>query len=303
MFNTFKEIKKYECEISLNKLKMLHYLSPICDKDVGLPNYLKDFYYLVDELKSEDYLIPADLITFLNYKVNTSELKLFLKDHNLSTSGKKKDLIIRIINNIDRSTIENSFASYNYLTLSEKGKSLIEKYPKEFLKDAEINEIALKYHKSMNLEILEKFPEFSNIRIKALEPYKEYETEIKTFVLTNIDENLDFNQLKLKNNFKDLIFEKLFGITIPNGIFYHVYRYYKSIEDLKKYIKNNNSKISYNYTIRTAKDEKVCQSCSSIEGKKIHITEAIVGKNYPPFDNCKCEFCRCSVSVKININK
>ena len=296
-----QKVERYECEISLDKLKLLHYLSPICDKSPQLPNYLKEYSYIIDELKSDGYFADADLKTFLEYRVSSTDLKAFLKSYNLSVTGKKEELITRIISNIDKSITCKHYNTDSYMALSEKGKMITLKYPKEFLRNAELDEIAYEYYKSITPNVLEQYPEFFEYKIKALEPYSEYGVAIKSFAIIKINDFPESTLLKIERDLKSEIFEKLYGVTVPNGIFYQVKRYFKSIYDLKSYTERNSNRISYEYTIRTANDERVCDFCKSMDGKKFIISDAVVGKNYPPFDNCKCEFCRCSARVKINI--
>lgn len=59
------------------------------------------------------------------------------------------------------------------------------------------------------------------------------------------------------------------------------------IEELKKL------SVKWTYTIRTMGDRGVCEHCGALEGKTFNLTDAIPGINYPPFKDCKCEFCRC----------
>ena len=59
------------------------------------------------------------------------------------------------------------------------------------------------------------------------------------------------------------------------------------------------SDLVYTYTIRTCKDERVCSACSDMEGKSFNALDAVIGYNYPPFDKCSCEFCRCFASFDI----
>ena len=61
--------------------------------------------------------------------------------------------------------------------------------------------------------------------------------------------------------------------------------------------------IDYVYTVRTAQDDSVCPVCKSQEGITRNVFEAVLGKNYPPFDECNCDFCRCRASHDIIFNK
>ena len=61
--------------------------------------------------------------------------------------------------------------------------------------------------------------------------------------------------------------------------------------------------IDYVYTVRTAQDDSVCPACKSQEGITRNVFEAVLGKNYPPFDECTCDCCRCFAIHDIVFNK
>lgn len=48
-------------------------------------------------------------------------------------------------------------------------------------------------------------------------------------------------------------------------------------------------------------DNATCEHCKAFEGKIFDIKDAVPGVNYPPFKDCKCEFCRCYASHDIEI--
>lgn len=75
-------------------------------------------------------------------------------------------------------------------------------------------------------------------------------------------------------------------------------RLQKSIADIEKLKK---SPVKWIYTIRTMKDGAVCEHCRELEGKTFSSKDAVPGVNYPPFKDCKCEFCRCYASHDIEI--
>lgn len=73
----------------------------------------------------------------INIKSSTvAELKKFLKDNNQKVTGKKEELINRILNNVDKETISNHFTTKKYV-LSQKGKEIIDKNKILFMSDRE----------------------------------------------------------------------------------------------------------------------------------------------------------------------
>lgn len=75
-------------------------------------------------------------------------------------------------------------------------------------------------------------------------------------------------------------------------------RLQKSIAEVERLKK---APVKWIYTIRTMKDGTVCEHCKALEGKTFSIKDAVPGVNYPPFKDCKCEFCRCYASHDIEI--
>lgn len=61
--------------------------------------------------------------------------------------------------------------------------------------------------------------------------------------------------------------------------------------------KLKNSGMKYAYRIHTIDDECVCKFCQSMKGFEFNYLDAELGVNYPPFDKCESEFCRCRVSA------
>lgn len=60
-------------------------------------------------------------------------------------------------------------------------------------------------------------------------------------------------------------------------------------EKLDKALKANSEGVLMSYTVNTLQDERVRSKCAKFEGHTANVSEAIIGKNHPPFDkDCRC---------------
>jgi len=108
------------------------------------PNYFKYQYganpsSLLEKALANNYLIKSDSILNNIEKIKTSKLKEVLKKHNLKVSGKKQELIERLITNVSEEELKTAFPD-SYYILNDKGKSIVQE-----------NEHIIYYHKSQYL--------------------------------------------------------------------------------------------------------------------------------------------------------
>jgi len=108
------------------------------------PNYFEYQYganpsSLLEKALTNNFLIKSDSIVNNMEKTKTSKLKEVLKRHNLKVSGKKQELLERLITNISEEELKTAFPD-SYYILNNKGKSIIQE-----------NEHIIYYHKSQHL--------------------------------------------------------------------------------------------------------------------------------------------------------
>jgi hypothetical protein len=101
----------------------------------GFPKY---FEYQYDANPSS--LLEKALTINNIEKIKTSKLKEVLKKHNLKVSGKKQELIERLITNVSKEELKTAFPD-SYYILTDKGKSIVQE-----------NEHIIYYHKSQHLK-------------------------------------------------------------------------------------------------------------------------------------------------------
>lgn len=70
-------------------------------------------------------------------------------------------------------------------------------------------------------------------------------------------------------------------------------------KELSEAIKKGQSGMKVFYKIRSMNDGAVCEHCRELNGNELLFEDAIIGVNYPPFDFCKSEYCRCVAISKM----
>lgn len=293
----FIEPKKPEplkLEISFEELNILHYCQRMFKKDSPyLPKHLSERIDIYNGLIDKGYFIQPSPDFFLKKKCKVDDLKEYLKSNNLTVSGNKDILIQRILDNINSDQLDNDFKISDYYVLSEKGTNTINKYPMSLVDRPELEIMLQAVYNHINQKILLDNLDFAAEDIKFLDNYKEYDLSIKAFTL--VYDKIGSSELnRLTNSYFDSyskIFEELYGVTIPYNVFMQVSKYLHSFKELKKCLKNTN--ILPTYKIQTMNDAKTCVSCKKINNKEFSYSDAKIGINYPPFYNCRSDFCRC----------
>lgn len=106
------------------ELLMLHYADIFTDNNnrfQGFWNYrynISDPQQLLSTLQRKGYIAEGDTAYQLQH-LSTAEIKRHLSDNGLKTSGKKVDLIARLIANTDTNAVYNSLP--HYYTLTDSG--------------------------------------------------------------------------------------------------------------------------------------------------------------------------------------
>lgn len=100
-------------------------------------------------------------------------------------------------------------------------------------------------------------------------------------------------------------FKERTGIDIEFGVIHRAKRILESIDEiisgknLSAAINNGSSGLTMFYKIQSVKDGCVCEHCKAMEGEKFLYKDAIIGVNYPPFNCCTGEYCRCMALNKM----
>lgn len=275
-----------------------------CDgKKTDLSKFAQSFSYnyglkypqTIRKLFSVGYLsyAPTDII-LKSYK--TTELKEFLKKHSLTVSGKKADLIERIISNCSEEAILNRFTDKVY-SVTDIGKEEITKvekaieerrrvflfalfeavktknYNKTFelvgTKDETKYSFALPYDKKSIVRDIDLIHMYLNRESRTSDD--DFACAIYAYMLHSHVENAD-ELTALGYNVTSQMLNRDFSMLTS----------LRNIDDFK-------TAGFKKYTIATCKDAAVCPKCRSLHGKTFFVSNAKPGITAPPF----CEDCRC----------
>ena len=268
---TFSQFYKYKCGINdytstLKKLSINNYLTiTVCEKSLEL--------YKVDELKS------------------------YLKSYNLSTSGKKADLIQRIIDNTP--DYPQHFTK-KVCILTEKGENTVNQYTAEHLEafknqihntivwlrtndtQSIINEYASEEWPDAPFALPYNAESVTN-DVRAIQEYRNLGHD------TDRELSICIISLMFHRTFKDTL--KLLADIGYNDIsdseLYTVQTSLCSLRTINSFKEANLEK----YQISTCGDGRTCPNCAKMDQKIFPVSQAVLGKNLPPF----CDKCRCIV--------
>ncbi|MBQ4123572.1 SAP domain-containing protein [bacterium] len=245
--------------IQPNEILFLEYLDGLSYTQ-NLPDYWK-FTYGIEPNKTSEKLLNAGLI---EYKINIEktlkkltipQLKDILRENNLELTGKKQDLIFRILGNIDIDTLEKKFPE-KIFSLTDSGIQLINnnylfilnKKNNYGFTNLQIANIYAKYPNEKN-ENLVKLILIDSIKTLPTEKkWSDYEMRISQLAkyYFQLDEYIEALQyyiisfkLKLFNFYNDNYLGNL------SGIFFH-YTFIKELKSIVSITKDFDFDI-YNY--------------------------------------------------------
>jgi len=307
------------------EILMLRYVGKGIEADRDFPGYWKYQYNvnaqeLVVGLLNRGFLKIGDIDVSLQH-MEIKALKEILATAGLKVSGKKEDLIARIVEGIDEQSLL-ALHLQTYIVRSEKGEKILaenecpdmKKYfeAKEVYGNKEsvlptLELIANKKFKQAeanisNLQSYDKniFSEFLDFHIETLEEYEEYELRIKSCIIYSL---MSANS---RGDTAGQIMKEVCGVDIPNDVFQKVKKYLIAMKDyltLKEMDKSLPVGYVYGYNIKSMNDEKCCDFCQQMAGRFFEVSEAIIGTTYPPFNHCNQGFCRCYASAKMEKRK
>lgn len=258
----------------------------------GLDNYA----YTLKKLVKQGY-ITVDVCdeSLALYKIN--DLKTYLKEHNMSISGKKQDLIQRIINS---SLDYQKHFSRKICRLTDEGRALVEQYERDRVKRlADLVARTIEYIRTGNTQNI--VAEYASNK----EPDKpfalSYDTEA---VLSDISAIQEYRHLghdtdrELAICIVSIMFKKTFKDTIQilSDIGYldvsdsEIYTASTSVHCLQNIAEFKNAGVK-KYKILSCGDGRTCSKCSKMNGKTFPISDTVIGKTLPPF----CDSCRCII--------
>lgn len=304
-------------DITPVEILMLDYVGGGIRQDMKFPGYWQ-YQYGVDAqeviagLLEKNFLQIADTGVSLQH-MEVKELKEILSNVGLKVSGRKSDLVERILGIDKQSLLTMGLPAYFIRTdrgnkiLVENARPDMREYFEAVMVYGDKNN-ALKVVNAIekrdfnaaekNIPDVQKydkdiFDSFLNFRIKSLGRYAEYETKIKLCVIYS------FMAGKNRSNLAKYLMDELYVKDIPEDVFMRVHKYLTGIKSFLEVKKFAETFPKSKYTIYTMKDERTCKVCKKREGKSFPVSKAELGVSFPPFDDCTCEYCRCYASISI----
>ena len=228
---------------------------------------------------------------------NINDLKTYLKEHNMSTSGKKQDLIQRIINS---SFDYQKHFSRKICRLTDEGRALVDQYERD-----RVNRLTdrisrtIEYIRTDNTQKIvaeyacDKVPDkpFSlpyNAEavlsdVSAIQEYRHLGHD------TDRELAICIVSIMFKTDFKGIL-QTLSDIGYLDVSDSEIHTAFTSVCCLRNIAEFRNAGIK-KYKILSCGGKSTCSKCSKMNGKIFHISDAVIGKTLPPF----CDSCRCTI--------
>ena len=302
------------------EISFLDYIDTKKVRELSLPGYWTyeynlDFKYVISKLINNGYMIVSSVPEFDRLKVD--ELKDILRKHNLKVSGKKADLIQRIEENITSEQLSQHFDSFGelYYKTTPLGKELIKSLPISATKDIEFEDECL--------ALIEKSDYYGAYKLvcerESKKPLKrginiDWERELKRGLPPHTRnlyvklEDIPIPEIPseaLKAAKMTVIFCHMLRVVPNPKLFNRITRnrYQNDATVFLNRIEHEFLKLqadqeivelkaqfpNQRYEILLAQDELVCGTCLKFSKKRLPISKAKVGVNFPPFhQGCRC---------------
>ena len=235
------------------------------------------------------------------------KLKDIIRSKQCKLTGKKQELVERVLENFSREECSNFIKGNKYYILTEKGKELLGGYRRkkekerleveykciQLLKQRKINEaykemalyeskqplkrgIGIDWDREYRIGL-------NKIELMFLnELYKEYSIEIVCAVaMISFFGGKNIKGIILRN-FNNLIDEEV--DLIDKKAFYLV-----KVNNTKRELLELKEAGIEKYEFLASLDSKTCPVCGKLDGKSFKLQEAVIGVNCPPMHNsCRC---------------
>ena len=299
----------------LSKFLNLHTVEDLVKSD-NWEGVLKELpQQTINRFISSGMLTHADLNGHLAYKFKVTELKNMLKQRDMSVSGRKEDLIVRLVQS-DADGMKRHVVGLNVIHCTEQGRVVIEQYL-----NSEKEKRARLERQTMEAIQKRRFKEASQL-VAAFEAEQVFHREPSADT-ENHDPSHDVAML---NCIFDSIPKKLINLNVEimehlrvaAGMM-HLWgvncgKEWPSINEITRLGISNESAIDtlffyakYRYEItnykrigvktvriRTCNDSLVCEACQKIASRHHKLSEV----PELPYERCTCELgCRCWISV------
>lgn len=265
-------------------------------------------------------LLQISSVEYSLSKLTIAQLKNLLSDFNLKSSGKKQELLDRLLTNVSKEKL-TALELKKYYVLTDSGKELVacnltkDDYDNRYnsLKIPH-NEEIFNFIQNYNYKAAEDLirsdqrnPVVQHSDYKGYNAYMEFtglwpekfipiEKKLKSWLLLCY-------MVGFRHEDSNRFIYNNVNINLPSSFVTQQLHVIKSMDDFAAlFITEKNlagSGLNVTYTIKSMNDERVCAVCSRMDGKTFTVSEAKLGETFPPFLGCTCELCRCYTSVNI----
>lgn len=272
------------------------FLHQVSQKSVAHIQELFDSSLIENHIK-EGFLCLSTLEYDLSC-LSAPDLKVFLSSHNLKRSGKKTDLISRVIGNIPIDAIR-TFVPDSYYLLTPKGKEAVESW-RESLRQAEERERVERQQKRIEaMKIYAPFiasQDFDTVVSLTHSEHSNLDVYPKAIYLGLQDLNLlDYKYILVAVDYSILACDRrtiiddmaYLGYVISEETMWQIIVGTRSYADLL-----NIRKWCVKYQVHSRDGKNHCDHCQFFDGKIFSVDEARIGVSLPPF----CESCNCYIT-------
>ena len=267
----------------------------------------------IEQFIKDGILEPAGLQELMNYRFKSSDLVLMLKERGLKTSGRKEELIYRLLNN-DTSAMREITKGLDLYRCAEEGMQLVEKY----LDDEKSRKKAVEHEVLKSLE-KKAYSEAASIvaQYEATQVFprglgidwKNYDITsdvglLKTIfestpaILKGIEENR-LKQFRLASGMMQLWGTNTARHWLPVGLETGVHldsdaacRMLIFFASYLRNMKNYREAGAKSVEVLGVNDENTCPQCRMIIGRKYRLEDV----PELPYNKCTCVIgCRCTI--------
>lgn len=264
------------------------------------------FPVIMTKLLKNGYLKIGSAAENLDF-LTVSELKDILKQHGLTISGKKAELIARINANVPKDILTSKLGEHKaHYILSEKGISISSNSPASITKDIDLEDACLiaihqndfnsAYKMIARREMGKRFPRGIGVNWEK-ESRDGLSAQQHDFYSRIISDTAG-----IERTYREcIILSDMLGVSNSTPLIKRVcgdldesllndanysLKKSKSQMDMESYISTG----VRCYEVLGTKDGQSCPKCRKMNGKTFPITDAQIGKTFPPF----CLKCRCT---------
>ena len=306
-------------KLDTSKLKPseIQFLKKIVNQPVENPyvagyweyEYGLKFPVIMTKLLGNDYLTISSAADNLEY-LTLPELKDILRKNSLPVSGKKGDLIQRIIQNISKDVLSAHLGNHNaHYKKKKKGRSIASNAHNSITKDTEFEDACLSairemdFNKAFRLvckfEIEKPFARGIGIdwKKKCQDGLSQQEQAFYTRILDGSS--------GIERAYREcVILSYMLGASRPKPLIKRIcgavdeslldsanysLKKSKALLDIESYKAMDVER----YEILGTEDDRTCPKCQKMNGKVFSLSKAQIGENFPPF----CQKCRCTTVV------